>query len=333
MELYGYSSLDKITTYKFVLNKKTILLDYGAKIDNINNVDYIFITHEHFDHYKGILEQALDINENVKIYATKTTKLLLHDLISQNISTVVIKSNEKQRILKLIEGINEVIFENEYKLDNGLSFMFFPSGHTYGSAMVYLNGDSKILYTGDMDYHSKREDRRYYFDQSLEVDYLICDGTKLLDDEKIESADLSYYKKRKQLTFNVKPEKAVFLAQKFAYTSFFKEYKIYFDKDLKWFLDTIYKQGYNPFINNKILLLRDENDINEKSIILSSRRFEKFKKNNFLSLHIAKNDLLDFIYNINAKEVLIGHYDLNNPPFDFKYIKEGINRVWDIICS
>lgn len=326
MEIYGYASLDKITTYKFIMNKKTILLDYGTRIDDIKNVDYIFITHEHFDHYKGILEQSFDIDENVKIFSTKTTKLLLYELISQNVSTLNIKSNEKQRILKLVEGINEVIFEQEYNLDNDISFKFFPSGHTYGSAMIYLNGESKILYTGDMDYHSKREDRRYYFDQSIDVDYLICDGTKLLDDEKIESSDLSNLKK-KRLTFNVKPEKAVFLAQKFAYTSFFKEYKIYFDKDLKWFLDIIYKQGYNPFINDKILLLRDENEVSNKSIILSSRRFEKYKKNNFLSLHIAKNDLLDFIYSINAKEVLVGHYDLKNPPVDFKYIKEGINLV------
>lgn len=332
MELYGYSAIDKITTYKFNLNNKTILLDYGAKIDKIKDVDYIFISHEHFDHYKGILEQALDVSDNTVIFATKTTKLLLHGLISQNLSTLDIKSNEKQRILKLVEGIKEVLFEHEYKLDNDLSFIFYPSGHTYGSAMIYLRGEQKILYTGDMDYHSKIEDRRYYFDNSLEVDYLICDGTKLLDDEKIESNDLSNLKK-KRLTFNIKPEKAVFLAQRFALTSFFKEYKIYFEKDLKWFLDILYKQGYNPFINDKVMLLQNDLELAERSISLSSHKYDNYKRNNFLTLHIAKNDLLDFIYNINAKNVLVGHYDLNNPPLDFKYIKEGLNIVWDIIYS
>lgn len=326
MKIIGYSSLDKITTYKFVLNKKTILFDYGSKVDNIKDVDYIFITHEHFDHYQGLLFQALEINENIKIFSTKTTKLLLLELVKMNLSTLDIKSNEKKRVIKLIEEIIEIQFEQTYFLDDGLSFIFYPSGHTYGSAMIYLIGDECILYTGDMDYHRKRLDRRYSFDYNNIVDYVICDGTKILDDEKIESNDLSNYKSKK-LTFMAKPEKAVFLAQRLAQASYFKDYKIFYERDLKWFLDILYSQGYNPYIEDKIMLDLGIDYGYDKTIFISSKKYEKFKRNNFLSLHIAKNDLLDFLAKISAKKVLIGHYDLNRPPSDFTCIMVGENII------
>lgn len=326
MNLMGYACLDKITTYKFNLNKKTILFDYGTKIDDIDKVDYIFISHEHFDHYNGILEQALEISDYTKIFSTKTTKLLLIELIKMNLSTLDIKNNEKKRIIKLIEGIIEVPFEEEINLDNDLKFIFYPSGHTYGSAMIYLKGEKSFLYTGDMDFHPKRFERQYYFNYNLDVDYLICDGTKFLDDEKLESNDLSNLKSNK-LTFKVRPEKAVFLAHKFANTSFFKDYKIFFEKDLKWYLDIIYKEGYNPYIVDKVMLDFKEIEHKTKSIYLSSKKYEKFKRNNFISLHIAKNDLLDFISKVNAKNVLIGHYNSNNPPNDFTCIRIGVNNI------
>ena len=150
MNLIGYACLDKITSYKFNLNKKTILFDFGTKIDDISKVDYIFISHE----------QSLEISDYTKIFSTRTTKLLLIELVKMNLSTLDIKNNEKKRVIKLVEDIIEVPFEEEIELENGLKFIFYPSGHTYGSAMIYLKGEKSFLYTGDMDYHPKRLERQ-----------------------------------------------------------------------------------------------------------------------------------------------------------------------------
>ena len=91
-----------------------------------------------------------------------------------------ISYEKKTRILKqiVVMYLNETI--KIYQQENTyLTISCYPSGHTYGAAMIYIDSNEyKLLYTGDMDSNIKIDDKVYYFDFSKKVDYLIFDGTK-----------------------------------------------------------------------------------------------------------------------------------------------------------
>jgi hydroxyacylglutathione hydrolase len=129
-------------------NNKCIIVDPGSSSNieiydflNLNNLfpEYIFLTHEHFDHIWGLND-------------LKSTYLNLKVISSIECSNAIICS--KKNMSAFYQNINftclksNIIFEDSLDLDwNGTHFHFFVTeGHSLGSVCILFNNN---LITGD----------------------------------------------------------------------------------------------------------------------------------------------------------------------------------------
>lgn len=289
------------------------------KESDISIVDYIFISHEHLDHWYRLYHLILKVKEGCKIFATETTKRIIIQIVTNELNSDGATSFYAKKVIEAFEKINSLIFFKEYELEKDLNITLFPSGHTFGSSMIYLKSPNiKILYTGDMDYVVKKENRRYECPASLEVDLLIVDGTNFIGlDYKTQRINnvAENVKSINHITFNVRTEKAVFLAQRLSEINSLNEHIIIYEKDLKWYLKIISDQGYNAYLNNRIILdnYRKPLDEKTKTIRLSSRKYHKYNRDWSFGLHISKDDIIDFIHQFQTfPKVYLGHYNLSN---------------------
>nr|MBQ7641552.1 hypothetical protein [Acholeplasmatales bacterium] len=308
----------KITTYHIVMNNKSILLDYGVELKNkdfINSIDYIFISHEHGDHVGGLLSEYKLLSDNVKIFMTNTVKEIL-----SHRTEVVFREFLEKHVVTLC--FDEPIKEDDIKIT------YYQAGHTFGSACIFLEGEYSMFYTGDINYATFDHLCTYDIPYSLETDYLILDGTSLSKETEFKKLSLSHLKKDapkfKKYYINATPDKAVFIGKYLSQT--FPD--IYYEADLKDYLETVMNAGYEPFCNDKIGYDNEERYKNESGIYISSTLFSEFNKNFVLSLHISSNDIKEFLYKFKrADNVLIGHcYGLDEED-GFTILKEGSNEV------
>jgi glyoxylase-like metal-dependent hydrolase (beta-lactamase superfamily II) len=319
---YQYSKDDqKVTTYKLNFNNHNIMLDCGStyltKSDFID-VDYIFISHAHLDHWIGLFDNYIHIKEDCKIYTTNTTRKLIIQMVTDILNGDSNKTaQEKRQIARLFSNIIGVYFEEEIKIDN-LTFTIYPAGHMYGACMIYLSSNKgNFLYTGDMDYVKTNNVRSYVFDNKNKVDYLLIDGTKLHNStfkkewisqiaKEIENKAVPEYR----IKINDK-SKAVYIAFDLALDKRLDDYRIIYDDDLLKVNTILHEQGYAVYLDNKILPKSYDNKFRKKIIISSTDYKDKWRFSEFkLGLHISGYDLNEFIidYCKDAK-VLIGHYD------------------------
>jgi hypothetical protein len=319
-------SSNKITTYVYKNTSLLVSFDFGSNdipISDVKNLDYIFITHEHSDHFMGLYNmqyvEAL-LNSKCEIYASNVTKDLII-AIFENAIRVNLDERSTKKIRELLHKIKGVLFFEKYKLRKDTYFKIFPSGHTYGSSMIYFScKESKILYTGDIDYASNDSDRQYQLDlaDNESVDYVIVDGT-YLDSENFK--DESFNEIRDSILnkgfnkFYCKPEKIIFFSKKLISSpKLNKKYCIVFTSELKWYLSILKKYNYDPFITDEILLdssiyaLPD----NRKQITVSSKKLNKqTNANGIVGLHISFIDLAYMLrqFDPSKTKVLVGHYN------------------------
>lgn len=99
---------------------KKILFDTGAKgdilIDNMNklsidqkNIDYVFISHDHWDHTGG-LKEFLKINNNVKVFLLKSFSEKTKKIVKDNNAEIIEIENE-QKIFENIISTGDMIGE------------------------------------------------------------------------------------------------------------------------------------------------------------------------------------------------------------------------------
>ena len=324
-------SSNKITTYVYNNASITISFDFGSNdipISDVKNLDYIFITHEHSDHFMGLYNmqyvEAL-LKSKCEIYASNVTKDLII-AIFENAIRVNFDERSTKKIRELLHKIKGVLFFEKYKLRKETYFKIFPSGHTYGSSMIYFScKENKILYTGDIDYASNDSDRQYQLDlaENETVDYVIVDGT-YLDSENFK--DESFSKIRDNIlnkgfsNFYCKPEKIVFFSKKLISSSkLSNKYCIVFTSELKWYLNILRKHHYDPFIVDSIILkLGDYLPPENKTLIhVSSKKADKqsgekqTNVNGIVGLHISFLDLAYMLqqFDYNKTKILVGHYN------------------------
>ncbi len=320
-------SSKKITTYVFKNTSRYFAFDFGSNdipIADVKKLDYIFITHEHMDHFLGLcnleyVEALLD--SRCEIYASNVTKDLIIAIFENSIR-VEMDERTTKKVRELLHKIKGVYFYQKYQLTQGLYFRLFPSGHTYGSAMVYLNGtEHKMFYTGDFDYAPDDEDRQYKFelDENEEVDYLIVDGT-YLDSDKYKDEALNQIRdniiNRGYNNFYCKPEKIAFFSKKLiSIPKIGSKYCIVLSSEMKWYLNILRKYNYNPFIVDKIVLESSIYELPEKRTPI----YVTYKKNGkytsvtgLLGLHISFKEMTYFLQRFpsNKTKVLVGHYDV-----------------------
>lgn len=123
IKIYPFCSSSSGNTYCIRSNDQNILVDAGVSyktikegLDNIGlnscDINYIFVTHEHIDHIKG-LPVFCKNNKDVKIIATTKTAIYLQDLMKE------------KNINACIKGLNY----NEKFTDNGICVLPFEISH------------------------------------------------------------------------------------------------------------------------------------------------------------------------------------------------------------
>lgn len=313
-----------VTTYMIEMNNKTIMLDFNCSdiiVPDINKIDYIFISHEHLDHFESLLDYKIvkHLKPSVRIFSTKTTKELIKYISKDRMDRAGYNRDAKEHITKLIDSIEPIFFNLKNKLDENIYFYLYRSGHTFGSCAIHLLGDYSILYTGDIDYVSNNPLRQHQIPYGLQIDYLIVDGTRLFEmDYKGVSVNrfienVKKFKNKKCLEYNVRPEKAVFYA--FSLAEKMDDYVFVYGEQMRWYLKIIAENGYNPYIDNRIVFTDSVSDyFPDQKVIKFVFSDIKYDLNSRLSLHISKFDLLNILNNhiINNSKVLVGHYEKNN---------------------
>lgn len=322
---------DHITTYKINISGYNIMLDFnGDKIskEDIQNLDYIFISHEHLDHCGSLINYEIvkNLKSNIRIFATETTKKIITYLLINKIEKAGYNKAPYNYIKNLIEKIEIVRFKKEIILSEKLSFIFYRSGHTFGSSMVYLKcPEYTMLYTGDMDYVENDVNRQYDVPYNLHVDYLLIDGSNIFDDDYkgVNIKDVRNYINRRKpgeiVYYHAREEKAIFyalsLAPKLSNAIFF------YPNSMKWYIKILLEQQYDAFIQNKIFLeSKDNSEIDEKVNVKFTTNENNYSINYRLSLHITKSEILNFIENFLENiptKIYIGHY----------YISENRNNI------
>ena len=319
-------SSNKITTYLYDSPSLKVAFDFGSNAiptNEVKSLDYIFITHEHSDHFMGLYNmQYVEIllNSRCEIYASNVTRDLII-AIFENSLRVDLDEKSTKKIRELLHRIKGVLFFEKNKLRKESYFRLFPSGHTYGSAMVYFSSkEHKILYTGDIDYSSSDSDRQYQLDlnENESVDYVIVDGT-YLDSEHFK--DESFNEIRDNILnkgfnkFYCKPEKIIFFSKKLISSpKLNKKYCIVFSSELKWYLSILREYNYDPFITDEIILDSSVYALpdNRKHLHVSSKKTNKqTNANGIVGLHIS---FIDFAYMLqqfdsSKAKILVGHYN------------------------
>ena len=319
-------SSKKITTYVYENASYSFAFDFGSNdipLADIKKLNYIFITHEHSDHFMGLYNmQYVEIllNSKCEIYASNVTKDLII-AIFENSLRVDLDERSTRKIRELLYRIKGILFFEKIKINKNAYIKAFPSGHTYGSSMVYLNDkECKILYTGDLDFSNDDSDRQYQLDlkDNEPVDYLIADGT-YLDSETFKDETFSQVRDniltKRHDKFLCKPEKIVFFSKKLISSSKLKDkYCVVFSSELKWYLDILRKYNYDPFITDQIVL---ESSVyylpeNRKPIFVSSKKKDRQTiVTGLVGLHISFMDFAYFIqqFDYTKTKILVGHYD------------------------
>jgi glyoxylase-like metal-dependent hydrolase (beta-lactamase superfamily II) len=301
-------------------------LDFGAS--EINQGDFmketiIVLTHEHLDHWDGLVKKIdlLYVNKDkVVIYSTKTTKLLITALFENYYRSNFIELNENRtdRIIELLSSIHETFYEEQIQLSESLSIELFPSGHTYGSSMVYVKSPKKtILYTSDVDYVKGDNSRQYYFPPyhpSYPVDILLLDATSTYRDYKSLALKefMATTERFKNLEIRVVPEKSLIFAR---ILNEEQNRKVTIAYDLWWYYKILEDMGYSPFRLNQISF-GEPNVIgkqSEKTAFVSSKT--GYLKDNKIGLHISLSDAMTFVDQLRwttHTDVYLTHYGWEN---------------------
>ena len=166
-----------------------ILLDYGVSVGNgrkrdpefpihvrPRDVNALVITHAHLDHSGAAPLFEVDPGRSPAIYATSPTirfsELLLYDFVKVTGEASPFTDYE---VAKFAEGAKPVEYGEPVRAGD-LSFQLVNAGHVPGSAMIYVEGSRRVLYTGDMN-RSDTELLRGYSAPLPEADVVISEST------------------------------------------------------------------------------------------------------------------------------------------------------------
>lgn len=166
-----------------------ILLDYGVLVGTgrrrepefpihvrPRDVDALVITHAHLDHSGAAPLFEVNPGMSPETYATPPTvalsELLLHDFVKVTGEASPFTDYE---VSKFAERARRVDYGEEVRVGE-LSFRALDAGHVPGSAMIYVEGSRRVLYTGDMN-RVDTELLRGYGGPLPEVDVVVAEST------------------------------------------------------------------------------------------------------------------------------------------------------------
>jgi metallo-beta-lactamase family protein len=165
---------------------KKLLLDcglfqgMGKDTDSFNRewgfdpgqIDYMILSHAHIDH-SGLIPKLIKDGYKGKIYCTPATQELTTVLLEDSavIQEDEVKYDNKQRAMhglqylkplytledakQAVSAFVKVNYDEWFKIDDGLEFLFTDAGHIIGSACVHIkvtdgNKTKRITFSGDI---------------------------------------------------------------------------------------------------------------------------------------------------------------------------------------
>ena len=166
-----------------------LLFDLGLPLNNTENIklninglykndkseiNRIFITHSHPDHY-GLLDS---VNPEIPIYTSKITANII-----QNVSEIKGEDNYSDLNLNIIEKPVNI---------GDFTIIKRNVDHSAAGSLAYkiIHNGKKILYTGDLRFHGRTSYLSKNLAKITDVDYLIMWGSTLArPDQKIKTED------------------------------------------------------------------------------------------------------------------------------------------------
>ncbi|MBI2079998.1 MBL fold metallo-hydrolase [Candidatus Micrarchaeota archaeon] len=179
---------------------KNMILDCGIKLgtetqyplipeEELRGIKDIFITHAHLDH-SGYLPHVYESGARPKIFATKPTRDLAGVLLSDY--RRIHKGNKfrQKDVDAALQNIDLVEFTDTTK--SQFEFTIHNAGHILGSAMIRVNTNNGILYSGDI---CMRKTRTLdSCEKGIPAETLIVENTYGGKDDVIPSFKDSYQK-------------------------------------------------------------------------------------------------------------------------------------------
>ncbi len=165
MNIYPLYSSSKGNMFLIESDKASILIDVGVTYKNIlcaldginkniNDIDAVFITHEHIDHIKGLNMLVKNVPD-IHIYATTKTKEYLDNmLIEKNIKANITGLEYEEKIcikdlnITVIKTSHDAVMPCGYNITDGISSITFATdlGYISDDIQNYLNNsDCNIL--------------------------------------------------------------------------------------------------------------------------------------------------------------------------------------------
>lgn len=133
-----------VNSYILDINRKIVIIDCNCNVYNyllLENItpDYIFLTHEHFDHIEGIglIKKHF---QNVRLIASKESSQCFSDC-TRNMSLYFDGHNVAEPEADIELNSNHVFEINGQQIK-----CYFTPGHTIGSMVISID---KMLFTGD----------------------------------------------------------------------------------------------------------------------------------------------------------------------------------------
>jgi len=154
--------------FLYEIEDKIIMIDAGRhpskegfeslpEISGVGYVDYIIITHSHYDHVSALPWVAKKFPDAQIIVAKENRNLMIK--ILHNSVSIMKRENEENEapifyqhadVTSLKKMIIPLEFNAGFQLSEKISITLLPAGHVMGSASVLFEvGDKRIFHTGD----------------------------------------------------------------------------------------------------------------------------------------------------------------------------------------
>ena len=135
--------IEKFSNSYLIKSKSAYLIDANDKenvIKNTKKLDYIFITHAHYDHISDLY--------SIVSYFSFKPKVFCHELERKYVEGIrILKRNffDFSRVKKIyVEGFSG----EKFKINRNIELIHTP-GHTKGSISIFLKKE-KIIFVGDL---------------------------------------------------------------------------------------------------------------------------------------------------------------------------------------
>ncbi|MGC9208369.1 MAG: MBL fold metallo-hydrolase [Nitrososphaeria archaeon] len=251
-----------------------VLLDYGLNPGkNITHplhvrprdIKALISTHAHLDHIG--YEPYLYIDGNVPNYATPVTielsELLLMDLLNISGDKLPFTAKEVAKLKKMSRAVG---YNETFKI-NDLKAELLNAGHIPGSAMVYLEGEKRVLYTGDINHIPTRLLEPAGYDLP-EVDYIISECTYAMQDHPERNDE---EKRLIEFSNEIIEEEGTVLVPSFAVGRAQELAEIYYSHEFK---HDVYMDGMALTVND--ILLRYPEYVRDPDFLRSTLDYVKY---------------------------------------------------------